>query len=112
MVGDARRPVDGVEQSGHRLVAPLSVRHHRIPWFTPGRDEQMKPQPPMTQIIMDTASRPARPEGRHPDLQLLRDCLALSDQRVRPSARIRLEEAVGAEFARKLLTSLTLSSRR
>jgi hypothetical protein len=71
----------------------------------------MKPHPPMTQIV-DTASNSARPEGRHPDLQLLRDCLALSDKRVRPSARIRLEQAVGEDFARKLLSSLTPSSTR
>jgi hypothetical protein len=71
----------------------------------------MKPHPPMTQIV-DTASRPARPGDRHPELHLLRDCLAFSERRVRPSARIRLEEAVGEEFARKLLSSLTLGSRR
>jgi hypothetical protein len=73
----------------------------------------MKPHPPMSQI-MDIASRPARLEGRHPDLHLLRDCLALS-RSPRPSARIRLEEAVGEELARKLLSSvgsLTPSARR
>ncbi len=65
----------------------------------------------MTQS-MDTASRPARPEGRQADLHLLRDCLALSHQQLRPPARVRLEEAVGEEFARKLLSSLTAASRR
>ncbi len=69
----------------------------------------MTPHPPMSQIV-DTASDPARSKGRQPDLHLLRDCLALSGHQRRP-ARIRLAEAVGEEFARKLLSSVTLTSR-
>lgn len=71
----------------------------------------MKPHPPMTEIV-DTASRPARPEGRHADLHLLRDCQALEGRQLRTPARVRLEEAVGAEFARKLLSSLVVGARR
>lgn len=44
---------------------------------------------------------------------LLRHCLALSaDDTPRPSAKLRLEEAVGPELARMLLASLSQSQRR
>jgi len=44
---------------------------------------------------------------------LLRHCLALdADEKARPSAKLRLEEAVGPELARMLLASLSLSRRR
>jgi hypothetical protein len=46
-----------------------------------------------------------------PDL-LLRHCLSLGDlTQPRRSARLRLEEAVGPELARRLLRSLTPSGR-
>jgi hypothetical protein len=71
----------------------------------------MKPHPPMTQTV-DTASDPARSEERQADLHLLRDCQVLESQQLRPPARVRLEEAVGEEFARKLLRSLVVGERR
>ncbi len=44
---------------------------------------------------------------------LLRHCLALSaEDTTRPSAKLRLEEAVGPELARMLLASLSQSHRR
>ena len=47
-----------------------------------------------------------------PDL-LLRHCLALAaTAEPRPSARIRLEEAVGPELAQRLLSALSPQSRR
>jgi hypothetical protein len=72
----------------------------------------MKPHPPMTGIVDTAASRPTRPEGHLADLHLLRDCQALASQQLRLPARVRLEEAVGEEFARKLLRSLVVGERR
>lgn len=44
---------------------------------------------------------------------LLRHCLSLSaEDASRPSAKLRLEEAVGPELARMLLASLSQSHRR
>jgi len=43
---------------------------------------------------------------------LLRQCLSLDDvKRTRPSAKVRLEEALGPAFARRLVSSLSLTSR-
>jgi hypothetical protein len=51
--------------------------------------------------------------GHTPDLHLLQACLSLgTDAPVRPSARERLEEAVGRELAHRLLRSLTASGYR
>ena len=70
----------------------------------------MTPHLPMTHIV-DNASHPAPAEGGYAELHLLRDCLALSGQHHRRPARLRLVDAVGEEFARKLLSSVTLTSR-
>ncbi len=44
---------------------------------------------------------------------LLKHCLALSAvDETRPSAKLRLEEAVGPELARRLLASLSQAHRR
>jgi hypothetical protein len=60
---------------------------------------------------VDTAVTPTS-KDQASDL-LLRHCLALSaDDDTRPSAKLRLEEAVGPELARMLLASLSLSRRR
>lgn len=49
---------------------------------------------------------------RSPDLQLLHDCMTLEfEARRRPSARERLEEALGPDLARRLLASLTANGR-
>ncbi|MBA2293805.1 MAG: hypothetical protein H0W16_01600 [Actinobacteria bacterium] len=47
-------------------------------------------------------------ETRASDLHLLRDCLALGHPaRRRPPAKVRLEEELGPELARRLLRSLS-----
>ena len=51
-----------------------------------------------------------RPEGAA-DL-LLRHCLALGRGPKRPSVKVRLEEALGPELARWLVSSLTAGGRR
>ena len=43
---------------------------------------------------------------------LLRHCLSIGQAEHRIPARLRLDEAVGAEFARRLVTSLLAQSRR
>lgn len=59
-----------------------------------------------------TDQRPL-PPGRTPDLNLLHACLSLgTDAPSRPSARERLEAAVGSELAHRLLRSLTASRHR
>jgi hypothetical protein len=82
------------------------------PSFTPGRDDRPMPNRSMKKHVETTA---VRTEMRilEPDLLLLRHCFALAggDDR-RPPAKVRLEQAVGPELARRLLTSLTLSGRR
>jgi hypothetical protein len=51
--------------------------------------------------------------SRSPDLQLLRDCLALGPRVPRrPPARQRLEEALGRDLTRFLLSSLTANGYR
>ena len=46
-------------------------------------------------------------DTRASNLHLLRDCLALGKPAARrPPAKVRLEEALGPELARRLLTSL------
>jgi hypothetical protein len=52
-------------------------------------------------------------ESNERDLHLLRDCLALGrPERRRPSAKVRLEEELGPELARKLLSSLSEPSKQ
>jgi hypothetical protein len=52
-------------------------------------------------------------ESNARDLHLLRDCLALGHpERRRPTAKVRLEEELGPEFARKLVSSLSDPSKR
>jgi len=71
----------------------------------------MPPQLPIP-VLVENRHRPLRPDGRHAEQHLLRDCLAVSNLSTRPSARVRLEEAIGRELAQKLLTSLTVGARR
>jgi hypothetical protein len=64
---------------------------------------------------MDSAVEPppADTRARERDLHLLRDCLALGHpERRRAPAKVRLEEAVGPELARKLLRTLGAAERR
>ena len=52
-------------------------------------------------------------ETRSPDLHLLRDCFSLGLQEPRrPSARQRLEAALGRDLTRFLLTTLTANGYR
>jgi len=44
--------------------------------------------------------------------RLLRDCLLLGTPERRPPARMRLEQAIGKDLARLLVTSLTARSAR
>jgi len=44
--------------------------------------------------------------------RLLRHCLALGAERSRAPARVRLDEAIGRDLARLLVTSLTAPGRR
>ena len=56
---------------------------------------------------VDAVDHEQRMDTQSPNLHLLRDCLALGkpvDRR--PPAKVRLEEALGPEFARRLLSSL------
>lgn len=43
---------------------------------------------------------------------LLRHCLSVGEAEYRVPARVRLDEAIGPELARRLITSLTVHSRR
>ena len=52
-------------------------------------------------------------DTRASDLHLLRDCLTLgAAHRRRTPAKVRLEEALGPDLARRLLTSLSVKGRR
>jgi hypothetical protein len=60
---------------------------------------------------VDAISTPqAKQDGR--TNRLLRHCLSLGVAENRVPARVRLEEAVGPELARRLVTSLTAHSRK
>ena len=74
--------------------------------FSPGRDHpDLAPLPIRSCMGSAVESTPPRTAARN--LQLLRDCLALGRPgRRRPPAKVRLEEALGAELAQKLLKSL------
>jgi len=56
--------------------------------------------------ILTQRERDARTE------RLLRDCLLLGTPRRRPPARARLEQAIGKDLTRLLVTSLTARSAR
>ena len=61
---------------------------------------------------MDSAVESTPADIRARDLHLLRDCLALGrPRRRRAPAKVRLEEALGPEFAQKLLRSLSAAER-
>lgn len=75
--------------------------------FPPGRDHPHPGLLPMRKGMGSAVeSTPAETTARN--LQLLRDCLALGHPgRRRPPAKVRLEEALGPEFAHTLLKSLS-----
>jgi hypothetical protein len=75
--------------------------------FPPRRDDPHTPSRPIYESMKSAVeSRPAGSDAR--DLHVLLDCLALGkpDHR-RPPAKVRLEEALGPELTRKLLTRLS-----
>ncbi len=66
----------------------------------------------MTSGVQATVSQPPV-KRRSYDLELLlRHCLVLEQRPRRLAARVRLEEALGAELARRLVSSLTAADRR
>ena len=75
--------------------------------FTPGRDHPNGgPRPISESMGSAVESTPADTTARN--LHVLRDCLALGRPgRRRPSAKVRLEEALGPELAQKLVRSLS-----
>jgi hypothetical protein len=75
--------------------------------FTPGRDHPNGGWRPIRKGMGSAVeSTPADATAR--DLHVLRDCLALGRPgRRRPPAKVRLEEALGPELARKLVKSLS-----
>ena len=79
--------------------------------FTPGRDDEPRPIPPIFERMKSAVERrPADANAR--DLHLLLDCLALGkpNQRRLP-AKVRLEAALGPELTQRLLTSLNVERR-
>jgi hypothetical protein len=75
--------------------------------FTPGRDRPGPPRRPMRRD-MESAVGQNPADTRARDLHLLRDCLAVGrPARRRPPVKVRLEEALGPELARKLLRNLS-----
>jgi len=96
--------------------------------FTPGRDHGPRGLSPISESMSSAVTRNAfetrafetraaetraaetrAAETRASDLHLLRDCLALGHPaHRRPPAKVRLEEALGPELARKLLRSLSV----
>ena len=74
--------------------------------FPPRRDHRRVSRQPMPWSV-DAVDHEQDMDTQSSNLHLLRDCLALGtpvDRR--PSAKVRLEEALGPELARKLLSSL------
>jgi len=66
---------------------------------------------PITKRMDAVLVRPPHPEGAAE--LLLRHCLALGGSGTkRPSVKVRLEEALGPELARRLVASLTAGGRR
>lgn len=79
--------------------------------FTPGRDGPRPSRRPIPNH-MDSAVETTPADTRARNLHLLRDCLALGrPSRRRAPAKVRLEEALGPELARKLLRSLSAAER-
>ena len=73
--------------------------------FPPGRDDRRVSRRPMPWNV--DAVDHEKMDTRSSNLHLLRDCLALGkpvDRR--PPAKVRLEEALGPELARRLVSSL------
>jgi hypothetical protein len=80
--------------------------------FTPGRDHALALRLSITRSMKSAVDRTSA-ESNARDLHLLRDCLALGHpERRRPSAKVRLEEELGPELARKLLLSLSEPSKQ
>lgn len=78
--------------------------------FPPGRDHRPVRRRPIPDGV--DAVDHDRMDTRASNLHLLRDCLALGKPAARrPPAKVRLEEALGPELARKLLTSLAAKRR-
>jgi hypothetical protein len=74
--------------------------------FTPGRDRPNDAQRPISKGMGSAVESTAGTADRN--LHVLRDCLALGRPgRRRPPAKVRLEEALGPELARKLVKSLS-----
>ena len=80
--------------------------------FPDRRDGTEAVPEPMRSGVQATAHRP--PVTKRHDLNLLlRHCLAFDETELRrPPARVRLEEALGPDLARRLVTSLTAVDRR
>ena len=78
--------------------------------FTPRRDDRNPALPPMSENMESAVELPPA-DTRARDLHLLRDCLAVGRPRRRPPAKVRLEEALGPELARKLLRNLSADRR-
>lgn len=80
--------------------------------FTPGRDHQTMRRQPIKRGVEHAVTHSPL-DIRASDLHLLRDCLTLgTTHRRRPPAKVRLEEALGPDLARRLLTSLSITGRR
>jgi hypothetical protein len=81
--------------------------------FTPGRDGRTRWFSPIIGS-MDSAVEQTPPADTNvSSLHLLRDCLAFGTPTIRrPTAKARLEEALGPELTRKLLESLEKGDRR
>jgi hypothetical protein len=62
-------------------------------------------------ISVDAVVSHSATKSRCSDLNLLRMCLAFGSGLDRPPARIRLEQAVGVDFAKRLIASVATSRR-
>ena len=79
--------------------------------FPPRRDHHLGQRRPIP-LNVDSAVDHDHTDTRANDLHLLRDCLALGKpEHRRPPAKVRLEEALGPELARKLVRSLSATKR-
>ena len=75
--------------------------------FTPGRDDPRVPSRPIFKS-MGSAVETTLADSKARDLHVLLDCLALGKPDLRRTpAKVRLEEALGPELMRKLLTRLS-----
>jgi hypothetical protein len=74
--------------------------------FTPGRDSLIDALRPISRTMESAVEHPPA-DMRDRDLHVLRDCLALGKPgKRRAPAKVRLEAALGPEFAERLLRSL------